>query len=146
MEQMNLTVKTIYNWFFSCINVALMDMPADSTKNKHSVFRWLIPSPYWASKSGDRENDPESMLIFFSCSHGDNRCAHQYGKFYATEYYNILCRINVQPATCKSFQSLLASLSAVIYIYRTAGLGLWCGFKLHIFSQILTKIKMGSWC
>lgn len=75
-----------------------------------------------------------------------NRCAHQYGKFYAAKYCNILCRINVQAATCKSSQVLLTSLGAVIYIYRTAGSGLWCGFKPHIFSLILIKIKLEPWC
>lgn len=74
-----------------------------------------------------------------------NRCAHQYGKLYAAEYCNIFCRINVQAATCKSSQLLLTSLSALIYIYRTAGSCLWCGFKLHIFSPILIKIKLEPW-
>lgn len=74
-----------------------------------------------------------------------NRCAHHYRKFYAAEYCNILCRINVQAATCKSSQILLTSLSAAICISRTARSGLWCGFKLPIFSLTLIKNKLEPW-
>lgn len=94
-----------------------------------------------------RENDPESMLILSSCSHGDSQqmCSSVW-KILCRRILYILCRINVQATMCKSSQLLLTSLSAVIYIYRTAGSGLWCGFKLRIFSLILIKIKLEPWC